>query len=67
MGFADIDPGVDTGDVQTRPRRAETRVGKPYPKNTHARTDAKHLLYRLDVPRKRISRCLWRPPKKSCI
>ena len=44
MDFADIDPDVSTGDVQTRPRREKTQPGRPYPKKAHARTDASHLL-----------------------
>ena len=31
-------------EVAVPHRRAETQPGRPYPKNTHARTDAKHLL-----------------------
>ena len=42
MDSPDIDP-TRTGELRTRPRHAETRVGRPYPKKTHARTDAKHL------------------------
>ena len=35
---------VSTGDVQTRPRREKTQPARAYPKKTHARTGAKHLL-----------------------
>ena len=50
-----------TGDVKTRPRRAETRAGSRHPKKTHARTGAKHLLGGRRPENAKT--CLWRPPE----
>ena len=52
---------IRTGELRTRPRRAETRAGKPRPKKTHARTGAKHLLQGRRPEHAKT--CLWRPQK----
>ena len=44
-----------TGELETRPRRAETYPGPPYPKKTHARDDAPTVFCEVDASRKRQS------------
>ena len=51
-----------TGELRARARRAETHApGRPYPKNTHARSGAKRLLQGRR-PENAVTG-LWRPPE----
>ena len=58
--------GLAPGELRTRARRVETRVGSRYPKKTHARSDAKARLYKGRPPETHQT-CVWRPQKYVCM